>query len=135
MKRDKIFGILYCVIGMLIALGPKTIFHVCDRLKDDGSHMACFYTSQMTMCIGMGIVMFSLMLMILKETNSKIVCVAGELFFAVAAWLTPNMLIGVCSGTTMQCRMVTLPAINIASIVSLIISIVYIILLLKEKRN
>lgn len=135
MKKDKIIGAIYCIIGLLIALGPKFLFPVCAGLKDDGTPMKCFYTSQVTIGLGMGIVMFGLILMLLKEKTAKIVSSAGVLFLTVMTYLIPNVLIGVCKTDTMRCRMLTLPSLNIISLVALIVCAVHIVLTLKENKN
>lgn len=133
MKKDKIIGIIYCIIGLLVALGPKFIFPVCAGLKDDGTPMKCFYTSRVMICIGIGVIMFGIMLMLLKEKTAKLVCSIGILFLSMMTYLTANVLIGVCNTVTMRCRMLTLPALNIISLVSLIVCIVHICLTLKNK--
>lgn len=135
MKRDRIIGIIYCILGLLIALGPKVLFPVCAGLKDDGTPMKCFYTSQVTIGLGMGIIMFGLMIMLLKEKSGKLVSSIGVLFLTMMTYLVPNALIGVCKTETMACRMLTLPALNIISLVSLIVSTIHIVLTLKEDKN
>lgn len=135
MNKDKIFGIIYAIAGALIMLGPKTLFAVCNKVKEDGSHMTCYYTSQTEIGVGIGIIMFGLMILLLKDRIGKVVAICGVLFLSVMALVVPNWLIGVCKGKMMQCHIVTLPALNIISAFLFILCVLHMILVLKEKSK
>jgi uncharacterized membrane protein len=133
MKKDKIFAVIFAIIGLLIAVGPKTIFHVCTDMQENGMPMRCYYTSNVAVMLGIGIMLFTTMFIATKNNTAKFISVAGIIYLSVMALLTPNLLIGMCMMEMEQCRMVTLPALNIISVVSIIIGIIYVVLLIKEK--
>lgn len=135
MKKDKIFGIVFAIIGVLIALGPKLLFPVCAGLKDDGTPMKCFYTSNVTLGLGLGIVMFGIMLCMMKEVSARIISTMGVVFMSVMTYLTTHVLIGVCKTATMPCKMLTLPALNILSIGLILLVVIYTIAVLKENKK
>jgi glucan phosphoethanolaminetransferase (alkaline phosphatase superfamily) len=85
--------------------------------------------------LGIGIMLFTTMFITTMNSTAKFISVAGIIYLSVMALLTPNLLIGMCMMETEQCRIVTLPALNIISIVSIVIGIIYVVLLIKEKRG
>lgn len=110
MKNRLISGIGAIISGLLVSLGPKTIFRLCEA-KPDGSWMKCHWTGEAE--FGIGLLIFVLGVLILtfasKQTRlglSIAVALEGMLVLAF-----PAVLIGGCAMENMDCRRITFPAI------------------------
>ena len=71
MKKKIIFGALIFVFGLLIAIGPFTIFHVC---KPDQSemYMKCYWTARAELGIGIVISILGLLSAISASAKTRI---------------------------------------------------------------
>lgn len=134
MKKRTFAGVIIIILGLLVAIGPYTLFHVC-RPENPGMHMSCYYTARAE--LGLGIVISILGLLAAVSASRAL---GAGLNIAVAlnsvlVFLVPNFLIGVCGGEHMHCRAAALPALNILSIVLFIVSAGSLILAVRNKRK
>lgn len=136
MNKNKLLtGIIFSILGFLIGLGPSFLFPVCAGLKDDGTPMKCHWTAQALLCIGLTILILAICIFIFKSKETRILATIGIAAQAIFALLLTNKLIGVCKTATMNCVALTKPMVNIFSIITIIISIVNIIYLLKISKD
>lgn len=111
MRKNYIFGALFAIAGLLIAIGPKTIFAVCA--SDGEMIMKCFYVAQTEIAIGTAIAILGIVLIFLKNSAAQITASIALALNGITAFLIPNVLIGVCKSEHMHCNAVTRPALNI----------------------
>lgn len=126
MKKKIIFGALIFVFGLLIAIGPFTIFHVC---KPDQSemYMKCYWTARAELGIGIVISILGLLSAISASAKTRIGLNSSIVLNSIVAFLIPNFLIGVCDGKHMHCHAVALPSLSILSAVVFALAVINII--------
>jgi hypothetical protein len=114
MKNRIIGGLGAILTGGLVAIGPQTIFKICEQSHHTGPSV-CFWTSRAV--IGTGVVFA---LLGISYILSRSPLLRAGLSFAAAAnviltFLLANVLIGMDSDAMMACRVKTLPALNVIS--------------------
>ncbi len=134
MKKIYISGLLYIIIGLLIAIGPFTIFHVCDA-HDADMIMKCHWTATAELGQGIAISILGLILLIQKEYNSRLTANLSLAVNGALAYLIPNVLIGVCDGAHMRCHAVARPALSVLSALIVAIAVINIIYLYGKGRS
>lgn len=134
MKKRYISGLLYIIIGLLIAIGPFTIFHVCAS-HDGDMIMKCHWTARAELGLGISISILGLILLIQKAYNSQLAANLSLIINGVLAYLIPNVLIGVCDGVHMHCHAVARPALSILSALTVAIAIINVVYLYGKRRG
>lgn len=127
-KNGAVSGLLFIILGALIALGPQLIFKPCPPM---GSNiMKCVWSARAELGIG-GIIFTSGVLLIFTKENLIRLGISISLVLTGAlAFLIPTALIGVCN-SQMNCRIVMLPALFVLSILVILTSAVNAIYLYK----
>ncbi|OPY30992.1 MAG: hypothetical protein A4E32_01974 [Methanomassiliicoccales archaeon PtaU1.Bin124] len=115
-----IIAILLSIIGILIALGPWTIFPVCDS---GASTMICHYTAEAEIIIGSLVVLAAVPLVFLKRAESIIVIGLMEAALGVWTILVPTALLGLCKPSFMECQTIGGPALTLWGIITILLSI------------
>lgn len=126
MKNKKAAGIVIIVLGMLIALIPKSIFPVCTNMIEliNGKSlcMKCHWTAMAELLIG-GLIVFSGILLILfKKYETRLALSIMLFLLGLTALLIPTSVIGMCETATMACRVGTEPALIVVSVVIMAVS-------------
>lgn len=118
-------GISLLILGALIAIGPWTIFPVCDHSE---MVMKCYYTALASIVVGSLIFLVGILLLLAKRAETKIAL--GALGAGLGVWtaLIPTALIGVCEMDTMNCVQQTAPALIALGTITLLASIVLAVL-------
>ena len=132
MRKNYIFGALFAIAGLLIAIGPKTIFAVCA--SDGEMIMKCFYVAQTEIAIGAAIAILGIVLIFLKNSAAQITASIALALNGITAILIPNVLIGVCKSEHMHCNAVTRPALNILGALIIVLAVIGIVLF-REKDS
>ena len=129
MKNRYITSIIHIILGVLLILIPTVLFPVCPS---DEMRMSCFYTSKAE--IGLGIL--SIILGIAELIASKDEIRAGlgiaQAAVAVLVLLYPLKLTGLCGMSDMRCRVQTLPALIVFSVILFVFSAINVVYLLKR---
>lgn len=113
MNNKVLPGFVVIIFGILLAIGPHTIFPVCDSGM---MTMKCHNTAKAELVLGIFTIVVGVLLIFGKRANFKIwLNIAGALLWALA-FLFPNSITGVCPNAHMTCRSLALPALNIISI-------------------
>lgn len=135
MKRKQIIGITDIVLGLLIAIGPHTIFHVCR--PDGGMLMHCNYTAYAESITGAVIVLIGIAVLFVKSRTAQKIFSIVQAVLAVLVFSFPVFIIGVCENVHMHCHAVALPALIILSIILFAVSFIDIIYsgVKKDKAN
>jgi hypothetical protein len=131
MKNKFIFGIAVIIIGLLIALGPQTLFPVCEA---EEMIMKCFWTARAELGAGLVIALLGLATLLFPSIQTRRGFFIAIGLNALLALFIPSILIGVCAGKHMRCHALTLPALLVLSAVLLALAIVNSLLLEKTKE-
>jgi hypothetical protein len=126
MKKRLIFGIPFTAIGLLIALGPYTLFPVCEVMGD--MFMKCFWTRRAELGIGIIIAVLGVLSILFKPARLGIAVFLN----GVLALLIPAILIGVCDHAHASCRVLALPSLLILSAILIAIAVINGIALFKS---
>ena len=121
MKLQKFHALVNIILGGVLALSPFVLFPVCDMLKADGSHMACWYSGIFIASMGVVIVI----LLFMKWRFIAGVLASGA---AVACWLVPHEIIGLCADLSHDCQAVTMPAVGVLITLIVIVNVIELIM-------
>lgn len=117
MKAKHVIGALILLLGVLIAIGPFTIFPVCGVTSggDAMMPMRCLGTAKAELAAGGLITLLGILLLVLKSGRARLWLSLLAVLAGAAAFLIPNVLVGVCGSVHMACRALTLPALSVLS--------------------
>lgn len=120
--KNKLFASLpNIVLGALTAIAPQTFAHACGA--HDGMMPACHYSQQAVTGIGVVILVLGVVALLVEpkvRVGLNIAAIADTLLlFAV-----PTMLIGICKGAMMHCRMVMLPTLIVLGVLTIVFAVV-----------
>jgi hypothetical protein len=131
MKKQLIFGIPVAAIGLLLAIGPYTLFPVCEAMGD--MVMKCFWTRRVELGIGVLIAVLGALSLVFKSSQIRLGLGIAVFLNGILALLIPTALIGVCDHAHASCRILTLPALLVLSSILLLISVINGISLFKSR--
>ena len=100
------------LLGVLIAIAPRTFAHVCEV---EDMPMACHYTAQVALGIGIATVLLAVVGFFVTDAARAGLDIANAVL-GVFVVLTPTVLIGVCKGSMMHCHMVTMPTLIVLGV-------------------
>ncbi|MBP1564893.1 MAG: DUF4418 family protein [Oscillospiraceae bacterium] len=132
MKNKVTNAVVYLILGILLIIGPYTLFPVCDTAE---KIMKCFWATRAVNTVGGIIAFFGIALLLLKNQDSVITVNLCSVVAGTAAILLPSVLIGGCAKDTMPCQALTFPAIYLISAVVILFSVGNLIYLKKAKRG
>ena len=114
--KKKITAVIVVLLGILAAVGPKTIFPVCGGAMK----MKCFDTAKAELFAGIAAAVVGLLILFVKNRKAAIALslVAGALGAVIL--LIPTVIVGVCGSPMMHCVSVTKPALMIIGILEII---------------
>jgi hypothetical protein len=119
--RNRLFsGILFTLLGLLEAVGPLTFFPVCEAM--DGKYMKCHWTALAELGIGVIIATLGVLLIVLASRQIRIGISIAIGLNAILVILVASTLIGVCAGIHMRCHALTLPALGLLGILTLLLA-------------
>jgi hypothetical protein len=130
MKNRLFPGISFIVLGLLIAIGPFTIFQVC---KWDMMIMKCFWTARAELGAGILIAILGILTLLFASSRIRLGLSISAALNGILVLLIPTVLIGVCEESLLPCRVLTLPSLVILSSILIVISFVNVIVLLKKE--
>jgi len=117
-----IVGVILVAAGVLAAVGPWTIFPVCEAgnpplylktISNKTMPMPCGYTARAELGVGSLVAMGGLGLMMARSPSSRRGLGYMGLGLGALALLIPTSLIGVCSNVTHNCVLSTQPSLVI----------------------
>ena len=132
MNKKLFAAIAQFVLGVLIAVAPRTFAHVCE--VKDNMPMACHYTAQAELGIGVVIALLGIIALFCspKIRTGLNIAVALNALLSLAV---PTVLIGVCKGAMMHCHMVTLPTLVVLGVLTTVFSVIAAYLDLKPAKH
>ena len=135
MNKKLFAAIAQFVLGVLIAVAPRTFAHVCEVTD---MPMACHYTAQAALGIGIVIALreerHGLEENFVAEATRAGLDIANAVL-GVLVILVPTVLIGVCKGAMMHCHMVTLPTLVVLGVLTTVFSVIAAYLDLKPAKH
>ncbi|MDR1589275.1 MAG: DUF4418 family protein [Oscillospiraceae bacterium] len=134
MKNRIIAGGSAVVTGALLAVGPRTLFKICDQGHHEG-HSVCFWTAQATLGIGIVLALIGVAYIFFADARIRAglsLAAAGDVLFVL---LTANVFIGVDPDPMMSCRLQTLPALNLISAAALALAVANTVWLLRSPAS
>lgn len=111
-------NIVNVILGILLAVGPYTLFAVCDTKE---KVMRCMYSCRTVTLFGILIILFGILNIFTSLKNEKyssvIVCV-----IYIFSLLVPKEIIGGCEMMDMRCQTVTFPVIYVVSLMGIVLN-------------
>lgn len=132
MKNKVTNAVIYLASGILLMIGPHTLFPVCDTAE---KIMKCFWATRAVNAVGGLIAFFGVVILLLKAKDSVTVVNLCGIAAGIAVILLPSVLIGGCAKDTMPCQALTFPAVYLISASVVLFSIGNLIYLKKAKRG
>lgn len=132
MKNHVLNALIYILTGLAIAVGPYTLFKVCDTSE---MVMKCWWTVRAETAIG-GLLVFSgILILLLRKKEITYAVNLYNVAAGIVALLIPTVLIGGCGKSIMPCRSTTFPAIYIISVIVILFSIGNVIYQSRKQKN
>lgn len=129
MKNRLFTGVIFIVIGLVIAIGLHTFLPVC------GEDMKCHQTAQAETGVGVIIALYGVALLAAGSNAFRQGISVAGIFTGIFAVLIANVLIGVCGGAHMGCRKVTLPVLTILSSIIVVVSVINFAYLYRKREE
>jgi hypothetical protein len=111
MKNRLSIGITFIVLGLLIAIGPFTLFPVCEVMDD--MIMKCHWTAQAELGIGLGIAVLGVLSLVFASKEVRLGLSIAVLLNGILSLLVETALIGMCANPAEPCRLLTQPALSV----------------------
>lgn len=134
MKNRYILGLVFLIAGLLTAIGPFTIFHVCNPHEGD-MIMKCYWTARAELGLGILISLLAVISAFNKKETVRAAYSVSTALAGVLVYLIPNILIGVCDGVHMHCHAVAKPALSVIGILTAAIAAVNAFYLYRKERS
>lgn len=120
MKYRITSSILFVIYGVLLAVGPHTIFAVCEQGE---KMMRCGWAAKVETGLGIFVIYLAVINILCKEKNARFWLGFSFIGAILLAILIPAVIIGGCGMAEMACRAVAYPVIYILSGLALLFSI------------
>ena len=122
MKNRVLTGVVNIILGLLIAIGPRTVFAVCESMGD--SFMKCHWTAQAELGAGAVIVILGILLLLFRDELIRFGLQSAIILQSVLVILIPGVLIGVCGHSHMHCYALTRPALYVLGGLSIVTGVI-----------
>ncbi|MDR1884704.1 MAG: DUF4418 family protein [Synergistaceae bacterium] len=126
-------GLFFIVFGVLIAVGPKYIFKICEQ--DHGHATNCLWTARAELGIGIVIALLGAAYILSREVPLLAGLSLSLVLNGALAFLIPNILMGMCEHPHMDCRLVTLPSLNVISLTATLAAAANTVRLIRKYRG
>ncbi len=118
-NRSLISGIVV-FLGVLLVVVPRFVLPPCSVPVGTASGiyipMKCHWSGQMAMGLGLFVTFEGLLLGMMKSVFARLGLSLAVMATAVLTMAVPTILIGICAGSTMPCRVGMLPAILVVCV-------------------
>jgi hypothetical protein len=118
-KNKIVSAIVFLALGLLIAIGPFTLFKVCQSAMV----MNCNRSANAELVLGIIIAAVGVSANAFGSGSARSIASFVISAIGVIAFLIPNVIIGVCGGQ-MHCTVVAKPSLSVLSIVIVIFGVI-----------
>ena len=129
--KKRIIAIIAIVLGLLAAIGPRTIFPVCNGAMK----MRCYNTAQAELVVGLLAVVLGTGLAFLTNKKLSVILSVIEGILGLFIVLIPTVIIGVCGSPMMHCVSVTNPALIVTGILEIVTGVALTFFSVTEKKT
>jgi hypothetical protein len=135
-KRNRIIGGLTAAAsGALTAIGPQTLFRICDQTHHMEGLSVCFWTARAEIGIGTLIALIGVAYIFFADRHARVGLSLGAAGAALLSLAVANFLIGVDDSPMMACRLATLPALNVVAVITVVLASANTVWLLRNDRD
>ena len=127
--KNKILAVITAVLGLLAAIGPRTIFPVCSAAE---MKMKCYYTANAELAVGIIAALIGIAIILIDKNKAKLVLSAVQAVLGLVIILIPTAIIGVCGSPMMHCVSTTKPALIVIGALVTVISVILALLTLRD---
>ena len=127
--KNKILAVITAVLGLLAAIGPRTIFPVCSAAE---MKMKCYYTANAELAVGIIAALIGIAIILIDKNKAKLVLSAVQAVLGLVIILIPTAIIGVCGSPMMHCVSATKPALIVIGALVTLISVILALLTLRD---
>jgi hypothetical protein len=120
MKNRLAAGPLAAISGLLVAIGPQTMFKICDPSHHAVSN--CFWTGQALIGVGSILAALGIAYIFISSPQTRAGVSLAIASDAILVFLIANVLIGMDDNPMMACRTTTLPILNIISVLTFVLA-------------
>ena len=131
MKNRIIFAAVFVLLGLLVILAPTVLFPVCESEMK----MACFFTKKAEIGVGLLIAAIGVVSFFLKNKDIRIGLSIAQFLNAALVLALPLKLTGLCKKSDMACRVKTLPALIVLSVLLAVTAAAEIFVLAKSEQE
>ncbi len=119
MKNKYVVGALLLALGLLVALGPQSIFAVCEFNPEKA--MKCHWMAQAEIGVGLVIAVFGVLHMVMNHAKTRQGLSMAAVPMGLLVMMLPLKLVGVCMNVHMQCVTLTRPALIMLGIAVMLV--------------
>ena len=127
--KNKILAVITAVLGLLAAIGPKTIFPVCSAME---MKMKCYYTANAELVVGIIAAIVGIAIIIIDKKKINVVLSIIQAILGLVIILIPTVLIGVCGSPMMHCVSATKPALIVIGALDIVVSVILALLIARD---
>ncbi len=127
--KNKILAVITAVLGLLAAIGPRTIFPVCSAAE---MKMKCYYTANAEIAAGIIAALVGIAIILIDKNKVKLALSAVQAIQGLVIILIPTAIIGVCGSPMMHCVSSTKPALIVIGALDIVISVILALLTLRD---
>ncbi|MBQ3795086.1 MAG: DUF4418 family protein [Butyrivibrio sp.] len=111
--KNKTVSISTVILGLLAAVGPRTLFPVCSAAE---MKMRCYYTANAELVVGILAAAVGAALLFVADRKLKIALSAGVVILGLLILLFPTAITGVCGNPMMHCVSLTKPSLIVIGV-------------------
>jgi len=136
-----IFGSLFIILGLLVAVGPQTIFQPCldgIQLCVDGAPsnmfmpMKCYWSGMAEIGPGAAITLLGILLLCFRQSQVRLGIILAQTLLGIMVILFPACLIGICASKTHDCRILFYPMMLVLGSLVIVLSLINGLLIFKK---
>lgn len=132
-KRITVVDGILLVLGLILGIGTKVVFHACAETADSGMYMSCHWAEQMAAALGF-VVAVQAVFLFLFGAKVRMGISLAMIPTALLAVITPGILINLCMMKDMRCHSVMRPAVVILGVLIMAAACVNVIMEWRRKR-
>jgi len=121
-SKDRIFALIFLILGAVLYFTPDHIAPVCPVMPD-GGFMKCHWMGEAVRMLGGLIAALGVVFLLFK--SSRIGIAFSNIGLGVCLILLQTVVIGTCKTATMHCNVYTKPVILLLAIILIAIDVGY----------